>query len=202
MMTKSSSLILEHVSKMSKFICAFLFATALMVTVNVNHAAANTEQLHIAVLDMGYVLRNSKALQSADKQLQGLETRLRADREKSNNTLRDEEQKLQQQRVLLSPDAFSKKRDEFSVRVRKNREDMQNRGRQLALTRASAAAEVEKALEPIVSAIANKVGANMIVDRRQTIFNAKTLDITEKVSAELNKKLPTIKVTLVELPKK
>ncbi|MCG8492303.1 MAG: OmpH family outer membrane protein [Sneathiellales bacterium] len=202
MMTKSSNWILEPGSKMNKFIFATAFFFALLAAMNINPSSAKADRIYVAVLDLGYVLKSSKAMKSADQQIQALEAQFLADRKEKENALREEEQKLQQQRVLLSPDAFSKKREEFSARVQNHRQAIQNKGRQFALTRSATVANIEKALEPIVSAVAKRVGANLIVERKQTIFNAKTLDISEQVAAELNKKLPTIKVTLVELPKK
>ena len=201
-MTKSSNWILEPGSKMNKFIFATAFFFALLAAMNINPSSAKADRIYVAVLDLGYVLKSSKAMKSADQQIQALEAQFLADRKEKENALREEEQKLQQQRVLLSPDAFSKKREEFSARVQNHRQAIQNKGRQFALTRSATVANIEKALEPIVSAVAKRVGANLIVERKQTIFNAKTLDISEQVAAELNKKLPTIKVTLVELPKK
>jgi hypothetical protein len=56
-------------------------------------------------------------------------------------------------------------------------------------------------MEPIVSEVANIVGATMIVEKKKILFGTKVLNISDLVSERLNKKLPKLKLELVPLKK-
>jgi len=203
MMTKFSNLNLEQGFNMHRARCnavfLFLFLVFSVVATGSNSASAKEK---IAVIDLGFVLSKSTAMRTADKQIAAMEAAYKKEKEAKEISLRDEEQKLRQQRAIITPESFSQKRENFSKRVRAHQISVRQKAQQFVATRLKAVETLEKAMEPVVSKIANKVGADVIVERKRTFFTLKSLDISKSVLVELNKALPTIKIKLVELPKK
>lgn len=202
-MTKFSNLNLEQGSKMIRTIWhikKLMLLSGLVLMIFGNSQALADQK--VAIIDLGLILSKSKALTKADKDLSAMEAAYKKEREAKESKLRDEEQKLRQQRAIISPEAFTKKREDFSKRVRAHQISVRVKGQQFAATRLKIVEKIEKAMEPIVSRIAKKVGADVIVERKKTFFALKILDISNQVLQGLNKSLPSIKVTLVKPPKK
>jgi len=155
----------------------------------------------IAIIDLGQVLVDSPAMQDIDRQLKQLDEKLRAGAKSKEENFRDRQLTLNQQRAIISPEQFSQKQKVLATEMRDSRNDLQAKIRQLAASRTAALKKIEKAMEPIVSKVAKKVGATVILERKQVIFVSKELNITVMVSDELNKKLTKMPLTLVPLKK-
>ncbi len=180
--------------------CLFLAAALLPVFLlcsSLSHAAQT-----VAILDFGKILIQSTAMKDAHDQIALMEEQYKKNQTIKESAFREEEQKLLQQRAILTPDAFSKKRDAFRDKARRFQSDVRLKLRQFALTRSSVVQQVETALEPIVSRVAKSVKADMILEKKQILFAATEIEITDQIISDLNKKLPKIKVKLVALPKK
>lgn len=156
----------------------------------------------IAILDLAKVMELSKARIDASKQLKSLEETIRADGKASEAKLKEEQEAINRQRVILAPEAFEQKKISFNKKALAFRNDIQTKLKQLAYTRAMASKKIEKTMEPIVIQVAKSVGATMIIDRRQILFGENNLDISDRVTESLNKKLTKVDVTLLPLPKK
>jgi outer membrane protein len=198
---KSSSLNLEPDSKMNFFNMfnklGFAILLGLFCVTSVAHAQ---DAQNIAVLDLGAVLSKSKAMKDADMKISAMEKNFKAKNEIAQNKLREEEQQIAQQRAILAPDVFVKKRDAFRKKAADFNRNARLKLRQFALTRSDTVKKIEKTMEPIVSKIAKSVGATMIVEKKQILFGETKLEITDLVVADLNAKLPSVSVKLVPLP--
>jgi outer membrane protein len=198
---KSSSLNLEPDSKMNFFNMfnklGFAILLGLFCVTSVAHAQ---DAQNIAVLDLGAVLSKSKAMKDADMKISAMEKNFKAKNEIAQNKLREEEQQIAQQRAILAPDVFVKKRDAFRKKAADFNRNARLKLRQFALTRSDTVNKIEKTMEPIVSKIAKSVGATMIVEKKQILFGETKLEITDLVVADLNAKLPSVSVKLVPLP--
>ena len=203
--TKFSSLNLEHVSKMTLLNYKNCFSTFLILIMLGFGLAPRTvfaAEDVIAILDLAKVMELSKARIDASKQLKSLEETIRADGKASEAKLKEEQEAINRQRVILAPEAFEQKKIVFNKKALAFRNDIQTKLKQLAYTRAMASKKIEKAMEPIVIQVAKSVGATMIIDRRQILFGENNLDISDRVTESLNKKLTKVDVTLLPLPKK
>ncbi len=202
-MTRFSSLNLEHGFRMiyTRRLCTLMFLGLAIAFSPVDGKSAVAEEV-IAVLDLGKILARSNAMKKAEEKIAALEQQYRESQKAREQAFRDEEQKLLQQRAILSPEAFSTKRDEFRSRARDFQTEVRAKIRQFSLTRANVVRDIETALEPIVSKIAKSVKADMILERKQVLFSAKTLDISDSIVTAFNKAVPSIPVKLVPLQKK
>ncbi|WP_415237489.1 OmpH family outer membrane protein [Sneathiella sp.] len=175
----------------------FAILLGLFCVTSVAHAQ---DAQNIAVLDLGAVLSKSKAMKDADMKISAMEKNFKAKNEIAQNKLREEEQQIAQQRAILAPDVFVKKRDAFRKKAADFNRNARLKLRQFALTRSDTVKKIEKTMEPIVSKIAKSVGATMIVEKKQILFGETKLEITDLVVADLNAKLPSVSVKLVPLP--
>ncbi len=198
---KSSNLNLEPDSKMNFFYMFNKLGFAILLGLFcVTSVAQAQDAQNIAVLDLGAVLSKSKAMKDADMKISAMEKNFKAKNEIAQNKLREEEQQIAQQRAILAPDVFVKKRDAFRKKAADFNRNARLKLRQFALTRSDTVKKIEKTMEPIVSKIAKSVGATMIVEKKQILFGETKLEITDLVVADLNAKLPSVSVKLVPLP--
>ena len=56
--------------------------------------------------------------------------------------------------------------------------------------------EVLNALKPILEEISNEKGITILLEKNSVLLNAESMDITEEALKILNKKLPSIEVSL------
>ncbi len=155
----------------------------------------------IAIIDLGQVLVDSPAMKDVDRQLKDLDAKLRADAKSKEQSFRDRQLTLNQQRTIISQDQFSERQRALSTEMRDSRNELQAKIRQLAASRTAALKKIEDAMEPIVSKVAKQVGATVILERKQVVFVSKELNITAAVSKELNRKLTKLPLKLVPLKK-
>jgi Skp family chaperone for outer membrane proteins len=148
----------------------------------------------VAVLDFQLVMRESAAAKDISRQINAYRQRYRNEIKAQEDTLRNEERKLKQQRAILTPQSFEQKRQEFERRVIAVQRSVQDRTRQLDRALNLALNKVQKAMLPIIAKLTENEGFNVVVDKSQVLFAKKSLDITKIVIAELNKSLPTLKV--------
>lgn len=149
----------------------------------------------IAVLDFQLVMRESAAAKDISRQIKAYRQRYQSEIKQQEDILRNEERKLKQQRTILTPQSFEKKRQEFEQKVIAVQRKVQDRSRQLDRALNLALSKVQKAMLPIITELTQKEGFNLVVDKSQVLFAKKNLEITKIVLAVLNKTLPTVKVT-------
>lgn len=200
-----SSLNLEHVSKMMLFKSKILALSILFALVgsviSLAPAMAATGDV-IVILDLGKILGNSKAMADVNSQVKILEEEFRTNGAAREKQLKEEREELNRQRVILPPESFEKKKKDFNKKALNFKNEMQSKLKQLSYSRSVSIRTIEKAMEPIVAKIAKDVGASMIVEQKQILFGEKTLDISDRVAADLNAKLSHVPVTLLPLPTK
>ncbi len=151
-------------------------------------------EIPIAIIDVQWILREAKAVKSIRDQITKYGSKFEEEIEKDRNEIRKANQELARQRTILAPEAFAEKRRKFEQRVVEVQRLVQQRQRQLDISRNEAMNTVNKAYTTIVSSLANEKNLALIVRKSQTAFSVKTLDVTNDVLARLDKKLPTVKV--------
>ena len=148
----------------------------------------------IAVLDYEFVLRGSVAARDIRRQVEQFQAAYREEASRDEQRLRAEEAELKRQRTVLSPEAFEKKRQKFERRVIAAQRRAQDRKRRLDRSFKTAMAEVQRGVIPIVKQLTQEMGFNLVVDKSQVLFATKALDVTDRVVAELNRRLPSVAV--------
>ena len=151
---------------------------------------------HFAVVDVNAIRQRSQAVKSIQAQLRKFEKDFQANIKNEEKELRNAERELTRQRTLLAPEAFAKKRREFEQRVVQVQRLVQQRKIDLNRSHTGAMREVEKTLRMVVLALAKKQKLTMVFRKDQVIYAEPGMEITKLVLAELDKKLPQVKVKL------
>ena len=148
----------------------------------------------IVVLDMKYVLNNSKAGKGAQDFLKKSfkdNAKKFSDLEKE---LKKEESDLLGKKNILSKEEYTKKSDS----LRKKVIDFQSQRRasldKIATQRTKSRETLVKAIEPIVNEYIKENNISMVIDKKNLIGGLNEFDITNKIVETLNKKLPSIKI--------
>jgi len=146
----------------------------------------------IVVLDMKYVLNQSKAGKGAQDYLKKSfkdNAKKFSDMEKA---LKKEENDLLQKKNILSKEDYTKKTDA----LRKKVIDYQSQRRasldKIATQRAKSRETLIKKIEPIVDAYINENNISIVMDKKNMIGGLNEYDITKVIVEKLDKALPSL----------
>ena len=148
----------------------------------------------IVVLDMKYVLNNSKAGKGAQDFLKKSfknNAKKFSDMEKS---LKAEESDLLGKKNILSKEEYTKKSNE----LRKKVIDYQSQRRlsldKISTQRAKSRETLLSKIRPIVDSYINENNISIVMDKKNMIGGLTEYDITNKIIEKLNKELPSLKI--------
>lgn len=159
--------------------------------------AAGTPAPVILVIDRNAILRASKVGQSIVQQVNGYSQAAEKEFKSQADSLRSQEQQLQQQVAILAPDVKAKKIKAFQAQQQAFQQKVQTRQAQIQGGVLQARQQVEKALGPILQGILNERHANLLFDRNAIVLGTVNVDITGVAVQRLDKKMPYVKVQLV-----
>jgi outer membrane protein len=172
-----------------KYLVKFFVVTFFLIA----STYASAEQ-KVVVLDMKYVLNNSKAGKGAQDYLKKTfnnNAKKFTDMEKA---LKKEESDLLTQKNILSKEEYSKKTDA----LRKKVIDYQSQRRasldKIATLRAESREKLIKKLEPIVDTYIKENNISIVMDKKNMIGGLNEYDITNIIIEKLNKELPSLKL--------
>ena len=154
----------------------------------------------VAVVNTVLLQDQASAMKSIKEQMQKEEVSLKGELDKREKSLHAADQDLQQQRTLLSADAFADRRRTFEQQVGESQRYMAARKRQLDLAFADGMRQVEVALNGILKDIAAERGLNLIIPKNSVMLTDESLDITDDVRQRLDKKLPRVTIKLPPMP--
>jgi len=159
-------------------------------------ATAELQAPVIAVVDVQSILQEAAASKAIQKQLDTQRQTYQNDISKQEEKLRAAEQELNNQRSILSADAFAQKRREFEQQVADVQRTVQARKRALDQAFNESMSKVRDTLLQVVADVAGEQKATLVLAKQQVVIVEKSLDLTASVLERLNKKLPTVPVTL------
>lgn len=150
----------------------------------------------IAVVDLQYLVSNSKAGGSIRNQLDKQRDTYRVQIEKQENELRKAEKELAEQQTKLSKDEFMKKGKAFQEKVIGAQRKVQER--RVAFDKAYAEA-MEKLREHIVKIVADMAGKHnisLVLNRQEVVLVDAKMDLTKDILKALDAKVTSIPVSI------
>lgn len=159
--------------------------------------AASTPAPVILVIDRNAILRASKVGQSIVQQVNGYSQAAEKEFKAQADSLRSQQQQLQQQVAILAPDVKAKKIKAFEAQQQAFQQKVQTRQTQIQGGVLQARQQVEKALGPILQGLLRERHANLLFDRNAIVLGTVNVDITGVAIQRLDQKMPTVKVQLV-----
>ncbi|HTR16862.1 MAG TPA: OmpH family outer membrane protein [Acetobacteraceae bacterium] len=148
----------------------------------------------IGVLGVPEVLRASTAAQQVEKVMGERRDRLNQDAQKEQATLRGMQQSLVNDRARLSADQIRTRERQLQDRVSSEMRVFRERSRVLQEAAQVAMGQVERTLVAVIRQVAESRGMNLVLHRAQVALNVAEFDVTQQVTDQLNKVLPSVQV--------
>ena len=146
----------------------------------------------IVVLDLKYVLNNSKAGKNAQdflKKSYNNNLKKYADMEKA---LKKEEQDLLTKKTVLSKEEYTKKTDALRKKVIDFQSQRRSAIDKIATQRANSRETLIQAIDPILDAYIKENNIALILDKKGALGGVPENDITTIITEKLNKTLPSL----------
>lgn len=179
----------------SSIVIVLVLIGALVTTIGHRPAVAQKLPVTIAaVIDYQRILREARAAKSIREQIDQRREAYQGEIGREEERLREADQAFAKQRSLLTPEALAEKRRDFEKEVVEVQRMVQERRRKLDLASAAALGEVKESLIEIVTGIAEARGFNLVLPSSEVLFFARSIDLTEEVLAQLDERLPSVRV--------
>jgi Skp family chaperone for outer membrane proteins len=146
----------------------------------------------IVVLDLKYVLNNSKAGKNAQdflKKSYNNNLKKYADMEKA---LKKEEQDLLTKKTVLNKEEYTKKTDALRKKVIDFQSQRRSAIDKIATQRSNSRETLIQALDPILEAYIKEKNIALILDKKGALGGVPENDITTIITEKLNKTLPSL----------
>lgn len=163
-------------------------------------AQAQAPNAKIIVVDFDRVSRESMVGQDISAQMESNRTDLESHARRIQQQLGAEQQELQQQRSIVSDEAFQQRLQQFQQRAQQQQAQLQGLTQQARQAMQQANLEVQRALRPIVRQVMEEKGANVVLDKALVSQHAAGLDVTTEVIERLNQELSEYDVNLPDIP--
>ncbi len=158
-------------------------------------ASAGVHQnLSIAVVDVGALMRDSKAANDIENQLKTMRKNFQEEVKKDEESLRAAEKKLAEEAKGLSKEDLLKKRQDFEKKVIDAQKKIQTRRLALDKSLADAINTLRTKVLNIVAREGEKNKYDLVISRTDVVIVAKEIDITGVIMKQLNEELPSVKV--------
>ena len=146
----------------------------------------------IGVIGVPEVMRASTAAQQIDRVIGERRERLGADAQKEQIAWRDLNQSLANQRNTISPEQIRARERELQERITSAQRQFRDRNRVIQEAAQAGLNQIQSALIAIIRQVSESRGMNLVLQRAQVALNVNEFDITEQVTAQLNRLLPTV----------
>jgi Skp family chaperone for outer membrane proteins len=148
----------------------------------------------IGVLGVPEVMRSSTAAQQVEKAIGERRRKLSEDAQKEQAAWRELQQQLTNQRSSLSPEQIRAKERELQERITNAQRVFRERNRVIQEAAQYGLAQIERTLVSVIRQAAESRGMNLVLHRAQVALNVNEFDLTDEVTAQLNKVLPSVTV--------
>jgi Skp family chaperone for outer membrane proteins len=148
----------------------------------------------VGVLGVPEVMRSSTAAQQVEKAIGERRQKLNEDAQKEQAVWRDLQQQLSSQRANLSPEQIRSKERELQERITNAQRVFRERNRVIQEAAQYGLAQIERTLVSVIRQVAESRGMNLVLHRAQVALNVNEFDLTDEVTAQLNKVLPSVTV--------
>lgn len=177
---------------------AGLFAALMMLTASQANAQVkfNPPAPKIAIVDVQAIMRESLSAKSVREQMDAIARGEQAALAEEEKKLRAQDQELQQQRAILTPEVFAQRRQELQTSVG----NLQSKSRNLRLTLDQGFKrtmdQIQLVLFDELRKLSTEFDLNVILPRSQIVIAIDDFDITKPALDRLNKRLPSIELKL------
>ena len=150
--------------------------------------------IKLGVVDLNEITRKSLMSKDIARQIDSKRRTFRDEIKNEEEKLRSDNDELQKQRVLLSPEALQEKYRALQQRQTALQRKVQQRNQEFIRLRSFATREFEKERVKAVMDVTKKHKFTLVIRRREVVVRADFLDITGLVLETLNKRKAKFKI--------
>ena len=150
--------------------------------------------IKLGVVDLNEITRKSLMSKDIARQIDSKRRAFRDEIKNEEEKLRSDNDELQKQRVLLSPEALQNKYRALQQRQTALQRKVQQRNQEFIRLRSFATREFEKERVKAVMDVTKKHKFTLVIRRREVVVRADFLDITGLVLETLNKRKAKFKI--------
>ena len=177
--------------KVNKLFILILFFLQLFI----GSVFADYPNTSVGVIDLNYILSESKAAKDASKQIEEIAKKIEEEIKEDDQSLIDEQNELLESQQIMAPAAFDEKRKEYEKKIQNYNITRQEKLMSIDLLVSESRNEVLNALKPILEELSNEKGITVLLEKNSVLLNAENMDITKEALKILNKELPILKVS-------
>ncbi|MFL1460842.1 OmpH family outer membrane protein [Roseococcus sp. DSY-14] len=148
----------------------------------------------IGIVDIPEVQRVSAAFNQVREEIERRRSRLNDDLQREQNTWREAQQALANQRAQLNPEQLRARERELQDRITDSQRIFRNRSQAIEQAAQQSLAQIEEALANVVRQVANSRNVNIVLPRPLVIMNEPAFDMTEEVAGQFNRVLARVTV--------
>lgn len=146
----------------------------------------------IGIVDVPEVQRASTAFSQIRDEIEKRRAKLNEDLQREQARWRDEQQQLANQRATLPPEQLRTKERELQDRITDAQRIFRDRSRAIEQAAQGGLQEIEQALALVIRQVAASRSVNLVLPRPLVIYNEPPFDLTEEISAQLNRVLRSV----------
>ena len=180
----------------SNFNYKYIFAFSLLCQLFFSPLYADYPDTNVGVVDLNYILSESDAAVDAAEQIENIAKQIEDEIKNTDQSLIDEQNELIESQPIMAPAAFEEKRKEYENKVQNYNVTRQEKLMSIDRLVAESRNEVLNALKPILEEISNENEITVLLEKNSVLLNAENMDITKEALEKLNKKLPSIEVSI------
>jgi Skp family chaperone for outer membrane proteins len=148
----------------------------------------------VGVLGVPDVMRASSAAQAVDKVIGARKERLQAEVQQAQARWQAMKQQLETDAPHLTRDVGVARERQLYDRVKTEQNQLREKNRIIQEAAQVALGQIERTLIGIIRQVAEARGMNLVLHRSQVALNVQEYDITEAVTEQLNRALPTVQI--------
>ena len=148
----------------------------------------------IVVMDMKFILNQSKAGKGAQDELKKLFNKNAEKFKKIEKDLKNEESDLLKKKNILSKEDYAKKSNELRKKVMGCQTERRAALDKITSLRAKSRQTLVKRIEPIVDNYIKENNISIVMDKKNMIGGLTEYDITKTIVEKLNQELPSLKL--------
>ncbi len=146
----------------------------------------------IVVLDLKFVLNNSKAGKGAQDFLKDTFNKNQKKFTDMEKKLKKDESDLLSKKTILSKEEYSKKSDELRKKVIDYQSERRQALEKIAALRTKSRETLIKKIDPILNSYIKENNISLVIDKKDVLGGQPENDITKIIIEKLNKELPSL----------
>lgn len=139
----------------------------------------------IGVIDIENTLTQTAAGKRANESFEKTRKSKQAELDKKQTELKKSATDLEKQQSVLKPEVFASKREELEKKFVELQQTYMKLEKELAADRTKLIQDLLKQAEPKIAKLAKAEGVHLIIDQSATIWADPTVDLTDKLNAEM-----------------